>query len=149
MKSDDTPILAIRPYQTEDEAVLIELWTSTGLVKPWNNPERDIRRKLTQQPQLFFVGLVDGSLVASVMAGYDGHRGWINYLAVHANHRRQGYGQRMVQAAEAGLLALGCPKVNLQIRANNLSVLPFYKSLGYLPDDTITVGKRLIHDPIH
>ena len=81
------------------------------------------------------------------MSGYDGHRGWVNYLAVDPERRRSGCGRRLVQAAESYLAGLGCPKVNLQIRGSNADVVAFYERLGYALDDTVSMGKRLIRDP--
>ena len=101
---------------------------------------------MTVQPELFLVGEVAGQLMASAMVGYDGHRGWINYLAVHPDYRRQGYGEVLMRHAEQALLAMGCPKLNLQVRSANASALAFYRSLGYLPDDVVSMGKRLIAD---
>jgi ribosomal protein S18 acetylase RimI-like enzyme len=136
----------IRRYQPEDEAAIIELWTQCGLTRPWNDPARDIARKLKVQPELFLVGIVDGKLVASVMAGYDGHRGWVNYLAVAAAFRKRGLGRALMRRVEQDLKAMGCPKLNMQIRSSNVEVLAFYRDLGYEQDDTISFGKRLIAD---
>ena len=85
--------MEIRQFTTADEAALIQLWERCGLTRPWNDPRQDIRRKLAVRPDLFLVGIVDGAVVGSVMAGYEGHRGWINYLAVAPECRRQGLGR--------------------------------------------------------
>ncbi|HPE61788.1 MAG: GNAT family acetyltransferase [Thiothrix sp.] len=138
--------MEIRPYQHEDEATVIRLWTNCGLAVPWNNPQRDIERKLMIQPELFLVATENAVLLATVMAGYEGHRGWINYLAVHPQHRRRGLGRRMMQAAETRLRALGCPKINLQVRSNNTSVIRFYEAIGFEDDACVSLGKRLIPD---
>lgn len=122
------------------------MWRACGLVMPWNDPYADIRRKLQTQPELFLVGTLDGQLVSTVMAGYEGHRGWINYLAVAPGRRRQGIGRRMMQAAEARLRALGCPKINLQVRSSNLGVIEFYRKIGFSVDDVVSLGKRLLDD---
>jgi Acetyltransferases len=87
-----------------------------------------------------------GTIVATVMAGYEGHRGWINYLAVHPDCQRKGYGRMMMNRAEALLLELGCPKINLQVRVGNEGVIEFYRKLGYQIDQVVSLGKRLIHD---
>jgi len=92
------------------------------------------------------VGEVAGTVVATVMAGYEGHRGWVNYLAVHPDHRRGSYGRQMMAEAEQSLAARGCPKVNLQIRASNTAVVAFYESLGYRVDEVVSMGKRLEED---
>jgi len=140
--------IRIRPYKPRDEEDLVQLWEDCGLVVPWNNPRKDIQRKLKVQSEMFLVGFLDGMLIASVMAGYEGHRGWINYLAVHPNYRRVGIGRQMMGAAEARLLAAGCPKINLQVRANNQGVIEFYKRIGFKNDDVISLGKRLNPDEL-
>ena len=136
----------IRQYQPEDEASVIRLWTECELVRSWNDPRKDIQRKLTVQPELFLVGELGGELVASVMAGFDGHRGWVNYLAVSGKHRKRGFGRMLMEKVEADLKAMGCPKVNMQVRASNAAVLAFYERLGYAQDQTVSLGKRLIPD---
>jgi ribosomal protein S18 acetylase RimI-like enzyme len=138
--------LKIRPFTPPDEEDVVQLWTDCGLVVPWNDPHRDIQRKLSVQPELFLVGVMKKRIIATVMAGYEGHRGWINYLAVHPDQRRTGLGKLMMDAAEERLLALGCPKVNLQVRSGNTEVLEFYRRIGYLMDEVISFGKRLESD---
>jgi ribosomal protein S18 acetylase RimI-like enzyme len=138
--------LQIRPYRAEDEAAVIALWRECGLTRPWNNPHLDIARKLTVQPEWFLVGVLNESVIATAMAGYDGHRGWIYYLAVAPAQQRQGYGQKLVSAAENCLLASGCPKVNLMVRATNAAVVAFYQKLGYNVEEIVSLGKRLLHD---
>ena len=138
--------LQIRPFQLADEAQLIELWTRCDLVRPWNDPRKDIRRKLQAQPELFLVGVLDGVIVASVMAGYEGHRGWINYLAVAPEQQGRGLGRAIMDAAERLLHERGCPKINLQVRSTNTAVLDFYGRLGYARDDVVSLGKRLEND---
>lgn len=138
--------MVIRAFEQADGPAVIALWRACALTRPWNDPARDIARKLSVQRELFLVGLSDGVLMASVMAGYDGHRGWVNYLAVHPDWRRQRHGEALMQAVEQRLLALGCPKLNLQVRSTNTGVLDFYRALGYLQDDVVSLGKRLIPD---
>jgi ribosomal protein S18 acetylase RimI-like enzyme len=138
--------LVIRPYQTQDEAAILELWLQCNLVVPQNNPERDIKRKLQVNPEWFLVGVVDGKVVATCMAGYEGHRGWINYLAVSPQHRRQGIGMRIMEEAENRLRSGGCPKINLQVRETNQEVIRFYTGIGYTKDLVVSMGKRLEHD---
>lgn len=136
----------IRSFAINDEQAVIDLWTNCGLVRPWNNPHLDIARKLSEQPELFLVVEVDGKVVGSVMAGYDGHRGWIYYLAVDPDQRGNSYGRVLVDAAEQLLLQRGCPKVNLMIRNGNERVQAFYRQLGYSTDEVVTMSRRLIKD---
>ncbi|MDR2325007.1 MAG: GNAT family acetyltransferase [Acidovorax sp.] len=137
----------IRSFALTDTEAVVQLWRDCALVRPWNNPYKDIERKLSVTPELFLVGTDDGgTLMASIMVGYDGHRGWINYLAVHPDHQRQGHASRLMQEAEALLTARGCPKLSLQIRAGNEAVIAFYACLGYTDDHTVALGKRLIAD---
>ena len=135
--------ICIRPYQTHDEDQVIELWRRCGLIVPWNDPRQDIGLKLQVQPELFLVGEMQGTIVATVMAGYEGHRGWLNYLGVAPGFQRRGIGRRIVEAAETELRKLGCPKINLQIRASNKDVVAFYHHLGFKIDDVLSMGKRL------
>lgn len=138
--------LAVRPYHPADEAAVIALWHDCGLTRPWNDPVKDIARKLTVQPDLFLVGECEGGIVGALMAGYDGHRGWINYLAVSPAHQRRGHATVLMRMAERKLLEMGCPKINLLIRAGNTAVQGFYESLGFQQDAVISLGKRLIPD---
>jgi len=138
--------LRIRAYAIEDEKDVIALWTACGLVSPQNNPKLDIERKLKVDPHWFLVGELDGEIVATCMVGYEGHRGWINYLAVRPDRRRQGLAGQIMQEAERLLREARCPKINLQIRATNSQVIEFYESLGFRPDDVVSMGKRLEAD---
>ena len=138
--------MQIRPFTEADTDAVIALWQACGLTRPWNDPLRDIQRKLTVQRELFLVGEADGRLVASAMAGYDGHRGWVNYLAVVPDAQGLGYGRALMTHIEAALLARGCPKLNLQVRSSNTAVLAFYRQLGYAQDEAVSLGKRLIAD---
>ena len=138
--------MEIRRYAPADEDAVVELWQRCGLTRPWNDPRKDIRRKLTTQPELFLVGDLAGKLIATLMAGYDGHRGWVNYLAVAPDRRKKGYGRALMQQAEERLAALGCPKLNLQVRADNKEALEFYRKIGYAADEAVSLGKRLIPD---
>ena len=136
----------IRTYQANDEATVVALWQACDLTRPWNDPHKDIARKMQVHPELFLVGEVQGRLMASAMFGYEGHRGWVNYLAVAPDHQGRGHARAMMQHGEALLLARGCPKINLQVRASNAQVLAFYQSLGYCDDQVVSMGKRLIPD---
>jgi len=135
--------LTIRPYEDADEAVVADLWHTCNLVVPWNDPVSDIRAKLDVQREMFLVGTVDERVVASAMAGYDGHRGWVYYLAVHPDWSGRGFGQRLMERVETLLRAAGCPKINLQVRESNVDVIAFYERLGYTRDRVVSYGKRL------
>ena len=138
--------MRVREFRLADEAVVIALWDVCDLLRPWNDPHRDIARKMRVQPELFLVGEIDGTVMASAMAGYDGHRGWVYYLAVSPDHQGAGHGRRLMREAEKRLLDMGCPKLNLQIRNTNHTVIDFYESIGYRSDDVVGYGKRLIPD---
>lgn len=136
----------IRPFELADEAAVIDLWERCGLIRPWNDPKKDIRRKLQVRPDLFLVGVLDGEIVATVMAGYEGHRGWISYLGVAPGQRRRGLGREIMVEAERLLCEAGCPKINLQVRGFNKEVIAFYENLGFAVEDIVNLGKRLEHD---
>ncbi|WP_151746726.1 GNAT family acetyltransferase [Acinetobacter soli] len=136
----------IRQFNHTDIEDIVSLWELCGLSRPWNNAEIDIFRKTEQNDGLFLVALRDEQLVATVMGGYDGHRGWISYLAVHPQYQRQGVATALVQQLEKRLIARGCPKVQLLLRKDNLDVQGFYDELGYEEVDAICLGKRLISD---
>ncbi|MEK7320240.1 MAG: GNAT family acetyltransferase [Pseudomonadota bacterium] len=138
--------MQIRPYNPTDEADVIALWKACGLTRPWNDPHRDIARKMTEQPEMFLIGDVDGHVRASAMVGFDGHRGWVYYLAVDPAHQGRGYGRMLMAHAEALLVERGYPKINLLVREGNDAVLAFYNELGYTRDAAVSLGKRLIPD---
>jgi ribosomal protein S18 acetylase RimI-like enzyme len=138
--------MRIRVFECADEAAVVGLWEACGLTRPWNDPHKDIARKLAVQPELFLVGVTEEAVMASVMAGYEGHRGWMNYLAVAPRFRGRGFGRVLVEYVERLLLERGCPKVNLQVRASNAAAVAFYRRLGYAQDESISLGKRLIVD---
>ena len=138
----------IRNFQPTDQDELIRLWERCNLTRPWNDPTLDIQRKLEGQPDWLLVGVVEDGIVGSVMIGYDGHRGWINYLAVHPDRQRVGIGRLMMADAERRLLDLGCPKINLQIRDDNRDAIAFYESIGFSRDPVASYGKRLIPDNV-
>lgn len=143
---------AVRAFERADTESVVALWTEAGLTRPWNDPRLDIERKLRVQPELFLVaedtsGDVDGTaIVGTVMAGYDGHRGWIYYLASAESHRHRGIARALVREAERLLEAMGCPKVQLMVREGNDGVLAFYDALDYERFSVTNLGKRLIVD---
>ena len=138
--------LVVRPFAADDEAAVVALWEAADLTRPWNDPRKDIARKLRVQPEWFLVATVGDEIVGSVMAGYDGHRGWVNYLAVTPDSRRLGFGRALMAEVERVLREAGCPKVNLQIRSANGAAVSFYEALGYTADDVVSLGRRLEHD---
>jgi nitrilase len=144
----DTPALdvQIRSFMTADEDAVVELWRRCGLLRPWNDPHQDIARKLGVPSDLFLVGTKGGQVIATVMAGYEGHRGWINYLAVAPHARRKGIGRKIMAEAECRLRLLGCPKINLQIRRENSEAILFYKRIGFSEDTVLSYGKRLARE---
>jgi len=136
----------IRAFRPADETSVVALRNECKLTRPWNDPHKDIARKLALQPELFLVGTIDDAVMASVMAGYEGHRGWMNYLAVAPRHRGHGFGRALVEHVERLLLERGCPKVGLLVRNSNKEAAEFYLRLGYAQDESISLGKRLIAD---
>ena len=138
--------MKIRPFCVVDMDAVIVLWQACGLIRPWNNPQLDILRKLEVQSSLFVVGEQGSDIIASAMFGYDGHRGWVNYLAVLPSQQKLGYARQLMEYGERELLSLGCPKLNLQIRSDNMQARSFYTSLGYVEDEVMSYGKRLLED---
>ncbi len=133
----------VRHYRVSDRDAVVALWSACDLLRPWNDPDRDIERKLALDAEGFLVLELDGRVVGSVLVGDDGHRGWVNYLAVDPARRGLGFGALLMAEAERRLAQAGCPKVNLQIRASNEWVTGFYRHLGYAVDDVVSMGKRL------
>ena len=138
--------MKVRAYNKKDKEEVILLWNECGLVPPQNDPVKDIKRKLEVDPDLFLVGVNENGIVASVMGGYEGHRGWINYLAVKPSEQRKGYGQSIMQAVETLIKQKGCPKINLQVRTTNEAIIAFYAAIGYGDDNVVGLGKRLEFD---
>ncbi len=138
--------MEVRPFSPDDVEAVIALWHVTELTRPWNDPARDIERKLAMDDDLLLVGTIEGRVVGTVMVGYEGHRGWINYLAVDPTLRSAGHGRALMSAAETRLRALGCPKINLQVRVTNPDAIAFYEQVGFAIDDTVSLGKRLEAD---
>lgn len=134
----------VRGYRTDDRASVIEMWDEAWPEPASHNlPGDDIDRKMADSPELFIVAEFDGIIVGSILAGFDGHRGWINRLVVKPEHRRHGVGQQLVREAELRLSRIGCHKVNLQIREGDDSVVSFYESLGYRVEPRTMMGKLL------
>lgn len=140
-------MLDVRPFDEPDRDAVIDLWKACDLVRSWNDPNRDIDRKMAHDPDGFLVGLIDNTIVASAMVGYDGHRGSVYYLAVIPEHQRAGLGRTLMTEIEQRLGALGCPKLNVLVRTSNTATIGFYEHIGYtLGDGAMALGKRLIPD---
>ncbi len=142
-KRGKTLSFGIIRYNQDYQKALVDLWEKCNLIVPQNDPIEDIQRKLEFQPDLFFVALLDGKLIGSVMAGYEGHRGWLNYLAVLPEYQKKGYGRKLVEKAIIELEKLGCLKLNVQIRESNISAVRFYERLGFKDDHVVSLGLRL------
>jgi len=138
--------MIIRSFKETDIENVVSLWKDCSLTVPWNDPEKDIQRKLGVQPDLFLVCEEKNRIIGSVMAGFDGHRGWLYYLAVLPEQREQKVGTALVGEAEDRLKKRGCPKVNLMVRTGNSTVIDFYRKLGYQVDEVVSLGKRIIPD---
>jgi ribosomal protein S18 acetylase RimI-like enzyme len=136
----------IRPFVSADEIPVVALWAACDLTRPQNDPHKDIARKLRVNPEWFLVAEVADEIAGTVMAGYDGHRGWINYLAVAPGRRRLGLGRALMAEAEQKLRAAGCPKINLQVRPENREVIAFYATIGFAVEGAVSLGRRLVVD---
>lgn len=133
--------MEIRPAKNEDVTALIGLWQTTGVTRPWNDPTTDINQARRGEHSQILVGVIDSRLVASVMVGEDGHRGWIYYLATEPSKRNAGIGRMMMEAAENWLNVRGIQKLNLLVRTDNIGVQDFYKKLGYQQSDVVCLQK--------
>jgi ribosomal protein S18 acetylase RimI-like enzyme len=141
MERDDEAV--IHHLRDEDIPAVITLWQAAGLVRPWNDPNTDITTALACMSSTVLAAHAGNALVGTVMAGFDGHRGWLYYLAVAQDHRGRGLGRALVAAAEAWLAERGAPKVQLMIRSENQAVADFYEKIGYERSDVMILGKRL------
>ncbi|HEV8379064.1 MAG TPA: GNAT family acetyltransferase [Tepidisphaeraceae bacterium] len=139
-------MMHIRTFEPPDEPAVIELWRRCDLLRPWNDPQQDIQHKVKQNDGLFLVGLIENQIIASVMAGYDGHRGWLYLVAVDPAHQRRGHARQIITDAERLLRGMGCRKINLQVRDTNQQVIEFYQRVGYSIDPVLSMGKRFKND---
>jgi ribosomal protein S18 acetylase RimI-like enzyme len=136
--------MEIRLYHESDESAVVALWKDVFAYRePRNDPATVIRQKLACQRELFFVAVLDGAVVGTVMGGYDGHRGWVYSLAVCPEMRRRGIGAALMRHVESELARRGCPKVNLQVLASNAVTVAFYQKVGYAVEERISMGKLL------
>jgi ribosomal protein S18 acetylase RimI-like enzyme len=138
--------MEISEFMYDQSDQVIALWEKCGLTRSWNNPEKDVVRKNGDQNGKFLIGQIDGVLMASIMIGFDGHRGSINFLAVDPDYAGASYGNILMAEAERFLLSVGCPKINLCVRTENAKVVKFYQQLGYAIEPVHLLGKRLIKD---
>lgn len=136
----------IRTFQETDLEDVIALWELCNLTHPWNSPEIDIFRKLAQKDGLFLLAVKDEQLIATLMGGYDGHRGWMNYLAVHPHEQRNGVATALIQQLEKRLIALGCPQLQLLLPKEYIDIQSFYEQLGYEEAEVVCLAKRLIQE---
>ena len=138
-------MMTIRPFRAADEEAAIALWRACEMLR-WTDPRKDIARKLRVNPEWFLVGEIDRHLMATCMVGYEGHRGWVNLLAIAPEYQTGGYGRAMMAEAERILRGVGCAKINLQVRAQNTKVIGFYERLGFASENLVSMGKRLTQD---
>lgn len=137
----------IRTFQERDSQAVIDLWQVCGLTRSWNDPLRDIRRKLSLDDGYFWVVENDAAaIIGSAMFGYDGHRGSVYYLCVHPDAQGAGIATGLMNEIETTLREAGCPKINIMVRTSNVPVIDFYEAAGYRRDEVICLGKRLIED---
>lgn len=137
-------MVEVRSYEALDFEGVRTLWEEAFPDDAlWNRAEGAIAAKLEVQPELFLVASDGDEVIGTVMAGYDGHRGWIYSLAVRVSRRRNGIATCLVHEAETRLKHIGCGKLNLQVRSTNAAVVAFYASLGYAMEDRISMGRRL------
>ena len=138
--------MKIRPYESGDEKAVIELWRKCNLIRPQNDPEKDIQRKHKVNPELFLVGVEGSKVIATAMGGYEGHRGWVYYLGVDPGYRHKGAGRKMMEDVEKKLHGMGCPKLNVMVREDSPEAVKFYERIGYKIEPITNMGKRLIPD---
>lgn len=138
--------MEIRSFTSDDLEATVELWRRSNLLNPNNDPRRDIERKLVDSPWGFFLMVDNDEIIGSIMVGYDGHRGWVNYIACHPDRRREGVATALMMRGREVLLERGCPKINLQVRHGNLAANKFYESIGYTEDRVQSYGLRLVID---
>jgi ribosomal protein S18 acetylase RimI-like enzyme len=142
-----SPITVVPFVDAAHRDEVVELWKSVfGYETAHNDPRLSIARKVAVGDELFFVAVADGVLVGTIMAGYDGHRGWMYSLAVAPGHRQQGIGSQLVKHAERALAGKGCVKINLQILEGNEGVVKFYEALGFVVEKRISMGKRVMEN---
>ena len=135
-----------RLFSIKDKQSVLKLWKTCNLIVSWNDPEKDILRKLSVRDDLFILAEINKKIIATAMGGYDGHRGYIYYLAVLPEFQKKGVGSKILSVVEKKLLKIGCPKINLFVRNTNIQVKSFYKKNQYTFQESEIYGKRLILD---
>jgi ribosomal protein S18 acetylase RimI-like enzyme len=133
----------LRAALPSDREAVVALWEAAGLTRPWNDPRADFDLALATPTSAVLLAEQDGVIGGSVMVGFDGHRGWVYYLAAASDHRRKGIGRQLMSAAEEWLAGMGSPKIQLMVRGDNQAARGFYDALGYEVQDVVTIGKRL------
>jgi ribosomal protein S18 acetylase RimI-like enzyme len=133
----------VGPATAADRERVIALWHAAGLTRPWNDPGADFDLALSNQTSTILLARDGGELAGSVMVGFDGHRGWVYYLASDPERRETGVGRALMAAAEGWLRALGCPRIRLMVRTDNVAALGFYKAIGYERQEVATLGRAL------
>jgi ribosomal protein S18 acetylase RimI-like enzyme len=137
----------IKEFLEADRPSVIALWQRCGLTRPWNDPGTDIDLAVRELNATLLVGMADEAIIASLMVGFDGHRGWVYYLAVEPGWQRKGIGRQMMLAAEDWLKVRDAPKIQLMVRHDNGAALGFYEALGYAVQETTVLGRRLHYSP--
>lgn len=135
--------MRLEPATAADRTAVITLWQAAGLTRPWNDPGTDFDVALANPTSTVLVARQNGALVGSVMVGFDGHRGWVYYLASDPQHCLRGVGKALMEAAEHWLRGLGCPRIRLMVRTDNLAARGFYTAIGYADQDVVTLGRTL------
>jgi ribosomal protein S18 acetylase RimI-like enzyme len=133
----------VRAADVGEAAAVIDLWQACGLTRPWNDPRDDFALALAGSTSTILIVRDGEAIIGSIMVGFDGHRGWVYYLAVAAGHRRNGLGRTLMAAAEAWLRARGAPKMQLMVRNGNVAALGFYAALGFERQELVALGKFL------
>ena len=136
-------MIEVGELRADEADAAVALWQACGLTRPWNDPRADLALALASPGATVLAGRIDDQLVATVMAGCDGHRGWVYYLAVDPERRHAGHGAAMMRAAESWLKIRGAPKLNLMVRADNAAAVGFYAAIGYAASDVMVLQKIL------
>ena len=137
----------IEPASAQDATAVTALWRACGLTRPWNDPAADFSRAIGDAAATVLVARDEARIAGSVMAGFDGHRGWVYYLAVAPGRQRRGLGRALMAAAEDWLAARGAPKLQLMVRGGNDAALAFYEAIGLARQDVVVLGRFLDEDP--